>query len=422
MRRPIVAGNWKMHGSRAENASAGRARCSAAAAGERPRCMVCPPFVYLPEVGAPAAGSAIALGAQDVCAEAQGAFTGEVSAAMLLDVGCRYVIVGHSERRALYGETDALVARKFAAAQSHGLVPDPVRRRDAGRARGGQTHARGRRASSMPCSTVAASARLARGRHRLRAGLGHRHGPDRHARSRPRTSTPSSAAGSRPTMLQYRRRCASSTAAASRPRNAAELFAMPDVDGGLIGGASLKADEFVAICAARRGPDDTQLESTMHLHGSDDRSRVCRLLAIVALVLLQRGKGADAGAGFGAGASGTVFGARGSATVLSRIDGRARDAVLRDQPGAGLPGQPAARRRRSVVDSSVPDEPRRLRPCRARCPPCRRRAAGVPRRYRLRRRLRRPPQHRRPRQQPAPAGTDSRTRNLSNRLPTWWNW
>jgi triosephosphate isomerase len=110
MRRQIIAGNWKMHGSRAENASLVEAivhKLPNSAA----EVWVCPPFVYLAEVSRALAGSRVSLGAQDVCAETQGAFTGEVSAPMLRDVGCAGAIVGHSERRALFGETDQLVAR-----------------------------------------------------------------------------------------------------------------------------------------------------------------------------------------------------------------------------------------------------------------------------------------------------------------------
>ncbi len=123
MRRPIVAGNWKMHGSRAENARLIEDLVAQSPAQPAATCVVCPPFVYLPEVGRLLRGSLFALGGQDVCAEAQGAFTGEVSAAMLKDVGCEYVIVGHSERRLLYRESDQLVARKFAAAHAKGLIP-----------------------------------------------------------------------------------------------------------------------------------------------------------------------------------------------------------------------------------------------------------------------------------------------------------
>src|ERR1700741_2852018 len=122
MRRPLVAGHWKMHGTRAEALRLAEALVAGEAARSASEVLVCPPFVHLEAVGRALAGSPIGLGAQDVCAEEAGAHTGEVSAAMLADLGCRHVIVGHSERRALYGDDDALVARKFAAAQRHGLV------------------------------------------------------------------------------------------------------------------------------------------------------------------------------------------------------------------------------------------------------------------------------------------------------------
>src|SRR5690349_1747999 len=123
MRRPFIAGNWKMHGSRAENAELIEALLLGLPAQTTVDIAVCPPNVYLWEVGRLLKASNVALGAQSVCAEAMGAFTGEASAAMLKDVGCTYVIVGHSERRTIYREDDALVARKFLATQSHGLIP-----------------------------------------------------------------------------------------------------------------------------------------------------------------------------------------------------------------------------------------------------------------------------------------------------------
>src|SRR5687768_16910816 len=123
MRRPFIAGNWKMHGSRAQNAELIEALLLGLPAQTTVDIAVCPPSVYLWEVGKLLKASNVALGAQTVCAEALGAFTGEVCAAMLKDVGCAYVIVGHSERRAIYREDDALVARKFLATQSQGLIP-----------------------------------------------------------------------------------------------------------------------------------------------------------------------------------------------------------------------------------------------------------------------------------------------------------
>ena len=123
MRQPLVAGNWKMHGSRVENANLVRSLLDLTRNEPRAEVLLCPPFVYLFETGRLLKDTDIRLGAQTVCAESQGAFTGEISAAMLKDVGCRYVIVGHSERRQIYGESDALMARKFVAVQSQGLVP-----------------------------------------------------------------------------------------------------------------------------------------------------------------------------------------------------------------------------------------------------------------------------------------------------------
>src|SRR5262249_24741560 len=138
MRRPIVVGNWEMHGSRTENARLIEelgVRYSPEPAAD---CVVCPPLVYLQEVGRMLRDAPMKLGAQDVCADTHGAFTGEVSAGMLKDVGCEYVIVGHSERRLLYRESDQLVARKFGTAYSKGLVPilcvgEQLADRDAGR-------------------------------------------------------------------------------------------------------------------------------------------------------------------------------------------------------------------------------------------------------------------------------------------------
>jgi triosephosphate isomerase len=209
---------------------------------------VFPPFVYLADAARALAGSPVALGAQDVCAEAQGAYTGEISAAMLADVGCTHVLVGHSERRALYGEDDALVARKYAAALSAGLTPvlcvgESLAERDAG-----QTHQVVARQldAALAVSGVAGLARGIVAYEPVWAiGTGRTASPgqaqDVHAfiRGRVAAHDASIAAGLN---LLYGGSC--------KAGNAAELFAMPDVDGGLIGGASLKAEEFLAICSA----------------------------------------------------------------------------------------------------------------------------------------------------------------------------
>ena len=123
MRRPLVAGNWKMNGSKAESAAlldgilAGIGSVTAA------DMAVCPPAILVPLVEQKLAGSAVAWGGQDLNVNASGAYTGEISGLMLKDFGCSYAIVGHSERREYYGETDQVVAEKFGAAQAHGLVP-----------------------------------------------------------------------------------------------------------------------------------------------------------------------------------------------------------------------------------------------------------------------------------------------------------
>jgi triosephosphate isomerase len=247
MRRPVVAGNWKMHGTRAENARLVEALIEASdkASGE---IIVCPPHVYLWEVGRQLKDSPIGLGAQNVCAEAQGAFTGEVSAGMLKDVGCGYAIVGHSERRQIYREDDALVARKFGAAQAAGLVPilcvgETLEERE----RGVTEEVVGRQLDAvLDVAGVAAFAKAIVAYEPVWAiGTGKNATPEQaqavHAFVRARISARDATIG-----VGLRLLYGGSVKAA----NAAELFGQPDVDGGLVGGASLKADEFVRICAA----------------------------------------------------------------------------------------------------------------------------------------------------------------------------
>ena len=248
MRKPLVAGNWKMHGSRAENA-----RLVEALAAHLPStaatCAVCPPHVYLAEVGRllRAADLPFALGAQDVSAESKGAFTGQVSAAMLRDLDCSYVIVGHSERRQMMGEDDQLVARKFAAAREtmvpilcvgeqlverrEGRTLEVIQRQlDAVQARCGAGGFAGAVIAYEPCWAI---------------GTG-------------MTATPQQAqevhAFIRGHLAQQDAKIADEVrilyGGSVNAGNAAELFAMPDVDGGLIGGASLKAEEFLVILAA----------------------------------------------------------------------------------------------------------------------------------------------------------------------------
>jgi triosephosphate isomerase len=256
-RQPMVAGNWKMHGSRAANETLLAGVLQGAGSQPAAQVVVCPPHVYLAEVGARLAGSALQLGAQNLCAEpGQGAYTGEVGAAMLRDVGCSHVIVGHSERRSLYGETDELVARKVVTALTAGLVPvacvgELLDERDAGR-----THeVVGRQLEAIIEAVRGTAAGL--------AGLGGcviAYEPV-WAIGTGRTATPEQAQDVH-AFIRGRVAARDATIAGSlrvlyggsvKPGNARELFGMPDVDGGLIGGASLKAEDFVAIVAAAAG-------------------------------------------------------------------------------------------------------------------------------------------------------------------------
>jgi triosephosphate isomerase len=237
MRARLVAGNWKMHGS----LSANRALMDALRAGvQGVECVVCVPFPYLAQAAERLQGTAIAWGAQNLSEHAQGAYTGEVSAPMLADLGCRYVLVGHSERRQIYGETDAVAAAKFAAARGAGLRPifcigETLAERDAGR-------------------TEEVVAR------QLDAVLGRSKFGDAVLAYEPvwaigtgRTATPEQAQE----VHGFLRKRVGGAArilygGSVKAQNAAAIFSMPDVDGGLIGGASLVAADFLAICVAAR--------------------------------------------------------------------------------------------------------------------------------------------------------------------------
>ncbi|HEY6483668.1 MAG TPA: triose-phosphate isomerase [Steroidobacteraceae bacterium] len=251
MRRPIVVGNWKMHGSRADNARLIEDLAGRLPSGANPDCAVCPPFVYLQEVGRLLRGTAIGLGAQDVCAEPHGAFTGEVSAAMLRDVGCEYVIVGHSERRHLYGESDQGVARKFAAAHAKALVPilcvgEQLAEREAGRT--AEVVSRQLDVVLDLCGAHSVGGAIVAYEPVWAIGTGRNASPQQaqevHALIRARIAARDARIAAA-TRILY--------GGSVKASNAAELFAMPDVDGGLIGGASLKADEFLSILAAAAG-------------------------------------------------------------------------------------------------------------------------------------------------------------------------
>lgn len=248
MRRPFVAGNWKMNGSSASNKALLDGLKQGLSVIKATEVAVCPPFVYLREVGEQLKGTGVALGAQNLSEQTAGAFTGEISGAMLNDFGCRYVIVGHSERRAIYGESDALVARKFAAARKAGLIPilcvgELLEEREAGTTE--QVIAR-QLDAVLALEGIAALAQAVVAYEPVWAiGTGKTASPAQaqevHAfiRSKLAAQDATIAAGLR---ILY--------GGSVKGSNAVELFGMADIDGGLIGGAALQADDFLAICQA----------------------------------------------------------------------------------------------------------------------------------------------------------------------------
>ncbi|MGB9428707.1 MAG: triose-phosphate isomerase [Gammaproteobacteria bacterium] len=248
MRTRLVAGNWKMNTSRE---SAVRLVQDILQGPENPancKVVVCPPFVYLADLARLLKGSALSLGAQDVCAEDNGAYTGEISASMLRDFDCRYVIVGHSERRALYGESDALVARKFMTAQKAGIIPILCVGESLEQRQRGETLAvitRQLRAVMDAAGAAAFSQAVVAYEPVWAIGTGKTAIPEQaqevHAMLRACLG-----AGDAKIAATVRLLYGGSVKAS----NAAELFRMPDIDGGLVGGASLEAREFLAICKA----------------------------------------------------------------------------------------------------------------------------------------------------------------------------
>jgi triosephosphate isomerase (TIM) len=249
MRRYLVAGNWKMNGSRAANASLVGALRAGLDGCRDVDVLVCPPAAYLESVGAALAGSAMTLGAQNLGeSDKPGAFTGEIHGAMLKDVGCAYVLVGHSERRALYGESDDVVARKFRTAQACGLTPilcvgETLEQREAH-----QTEAVLKRqldAVVALCGPASLERAVIAYEPVWAIGTGRNATPqqaqDAHAFLRSQVAARDARIAAALRLLY---------GGSVKADNAQALFAGADVDGGLIGGASLKSEEFLAICAA----------------------------------------------------------------------------------------------------------------------------------------------------------------------------
>lgn len=249
MRKKLVAGNWKMFTTSATARQLAAAVVRGLGAEENVAVAVCPPFPYLTAVAEVLKGSRVALGAQNCYHEKEGAFTGEVSTAMLVDVGCRYVILGHSERRHKLGESDAFINRKIGAALAAGLevilcLGETLQERQANRTEVVlQTQLNGSLAGldALPLRRVVLAYEPV-----WAIGTG-------------QNATPEQAQQAHAFIRDYIRRHFGAEAASSiviqyggsvKPDNAASLFSQADVDGGLIGGASLNADQFLAIVRA----------------------------------------------------------------------------------------------------------------------------------------------------------------------------
>lgn len=244
---PWVIGNWKMNGNRASNAEL----LAAVKAAGRQACQVgvCAPYPYLADVAISLQGSPVQWGAQDVSAHESGAYTGEVSAGMLEEFGCQLVLVGHSERRALHGESDALVAEKARIALKHNLTPvvcvgETLQERETG-----QTAAVVKRQLSAVIHHLGhcVSQVMVAYEPVWAIGTGLTATPEQaqevHALLRQQLAAATQKAASMPILY----------GGSVKPDNAKELFKQADINGGLIGGASLKASDFLAICAAAQG-------------------------------------------------------------------------------------------------------------------------------------------------------------------------
>lgn len=253
-RKPLVVGNWKMNGDVASNEAllASLAQRITPALSSRVDVAVCPPYPYIGQAAARLAGTGILWGAQDLADADNGALTGAVSAAMLSDLRCHWVIVGHSERRALFGESDALVASKTARALAAGLLPIVcVGESLAERESGTTTQVIERQAAAVisVLRDVSPAAYVMAYEPVWAIGTGRTATPEQaqevHAAIRAQLAAADGIRDAQAVRLLY--------GGSVKAANAAALMAMPDVDGGLIGGAALSADEFTAIVTAAAG-------------------------------------------------------------------------------------------------------------------------------------------------------------------------
>jgi len=247
MRKKLVAGNWKMHGTLMQN-SALLASITAAAPTLDCEIAVCPPYPYLAQAQLALSGSMIALGAQSVSEHEFGAFTGEVSASMLAEFGCAYVLIGHSERRGIFGESDTVVAAKFEAAQKADLCPilclgESLSERESGLT--AQVITRQLSAILDRVGVAAMASAVVAYEPVWAIGTGMTASPAQaqevHAAVRAQVAVLDAGVANGLRILY---------GGSVKPQNAEDLFGQPDIDGGLIGGAALVADDFLKICLA----------------------------------------------------------------------------------------------------------------------------------------------------------------------------
>lgn len=249
MRKPFVAGNWKMHGSKASILDLVTGLNAQSAELENVDVAVCPPAIYIDYANRTLSGNGIAVGAQNMAEESlQGAFTGEISVAMLKDLGCEYVILGHSERRAIYGETDSEIAQKVKVALAAGVTPilcvgETLEERESGVM---EDVIATQLDAVLDLVGIQSFSGIVIAYEPVWAiGTGVTASPAQaqevHAFIRSKLASLDSAIAEK-VIIQY--------GGSVKPDNAKELFGQTDIDGGLIGGASLNANDFIAICKA----------------------------------------------------------------------------------------------------------------------------------------------------------------------------
>ena len=248
MRKVLIAGNWKMNGSRDSIKVLLDGLKSGINAVDKADVAVCAPYIYLSDVAEQLNGTPIAWGAQNVSTETSGAFTGEISASMIKDFGCTYIIVGHSERRTLYGETDDIVAKKFGVVLEAGMTPifcigETLEEREKGVtedvvARQVQAVIDAHGADALGKGVIAYEPVWAIGTGKTATPA---QAQDVHAFIRSMVAKANADVAEK-IIIQY--------GGSMNAGNAKELLAQPDIDGGLIGGASLKAEDFLTICTS----------------------------------------------------------------------------------------------------------------------------------------------------------------------------